>query len=568
MHDAGNLTTIVEHNLDEFEILTRDLGFRNETFNQNNVGLSNVNNLKHFYTTKEYNVVYNSSIQPGILTFTFKSDNANAFKSYMISSAVPANVGNDYYTTIYIVYTLSGPIRIELFAVTRVPTLEKLLGNSLDYASGEKNSTSYTSGDISLLNASTATKKVLTNSVVKNKQVDLSWGALTSLNATNTPYWFNQGNYIYVCDSYGQDANYYDLDFSVGSNSKLHSTISGSGSHKLMFKDLAGNVHKFASTSSLEDPYVYTLTLLDEVIYHINYNNQDLDAIQYGVFNDSLTVVIDSQFLTKDFYKLENITISATRNGSAFAVEKDSVLTFTQPGKYVLNLNAKYEDKSLNTAVYNFTILSSTSARLAFEYVEVGNYEFTQVIKDEIDVTNQFVDERGKISSIFISASSQESGNGTYKLTLLYDKQKGRTLTFSFVVNDFKPNIYCNVEHGETTTSNIVLKYDASTIFEQLGTCYVVIKTYDTNAKDFVKNSTYSFVINETTTGEQNITIDKSNSYFIQLQTESGNVVLSFRVNKVDPLNVFSIIIIVVSVIAAGALVFVIIKLRTRMKIR
>ena len=77
--------------------------------------------------------------------------------------------------------------------------------------------------------------------------------------------------------------------------------------------------------------------------------------------------------------------------------------------------------------------------------------------------------------------------------------------------------------------------------------------------------------INETN-AEQNYTtnfiLDQTNDYYIQLVTDSGNIALSFRVNRAEPLNAIAIIVIIASVITVVVLIIVFIKLRTKMKIR
>ena len=62
--------------------------------------------------------------------------------------------------------------------------------------------------------------------------------------------------------------------------------------------------------------------------------------------------------------------------------------------------------------------------------------------------------------------------------------------------------------------------------------------------------------------------IENAGTYFVQVLTESGKVLYSYKVIKQDPLNTFSIIIIVVSVVFVVGLTVVIILLRKKMKIK
>ena len=143
-------------------------------------------------------------------------------------------------------------------------------------------------------------------------------------------------------------------------------------------------------------------------------------------------------------------------------------------------------------------------------------------------------------------------------------------LNYSFLINDFIPTISSNVKHGETTTGNIVITYNPSVIYEQLGECYIKILTYNNDSKTFNSNPSI-ITIDENSFTNQNpksVQITRSDSYFIQVETKNGNILTSFRVNKKDPLNTIAIIIIIISSIAVVVLIIVIIKLRTRMRIK
>lgn len=568
-HNSLNeMSEIVERGHDEFMLLAKDLGYNDvngaytssSTFNESAIGISNVTRVEHYYTTTNYDISYNSVLDLKVQQFVFHSD--SSLKTTLIRDNVPSQVGEDYYTTIYLVYTLKGPIRIKFFAVTRVPSKTNLLNGVIGYKGGVI--------ELSSSSASSLSKTLSNNNdVVKNGRTDISFNTFSSNVA-----WFNQGNYVYVSDQYGADDEFYTMDFTMkptATGSSSTSTIIGSGTHKLMFKDLAGNTHQFSSSSFVDNQYVYTLSLLDQVIYYVEYNDKIYNpAVQYAVYNDSVNVVIDKAYLSKDFYTLGKISISVTKNGVPYVnyTMNDNVITFTETGKYVLSLDAKFESRSLNTATYNFTLLSSTASRLAYEFVEVDGYEITKVMKDGEDITSRFASSTGKVTALFISSTSSLSGNGRYDVTMRYGKKTADSMDFSFFINDYVPIIYCNVEHGGTTTGNIVLTFDQSTLYEQLGKCYINIKIYNNDSKSFLSYGTIEVNKDKNNNGTVTRTITQSNSYFIQIQTENGNIISSYRVNKTDPLNAFAIIAIVVVALAVIALVIIVIKLRTRMKIR
>lgn len=554
LRDNGSFDSNTDRNEREYNMLVEAMGFRNGIYSQTNIGIANVLNLSHFYTVNNASITYNSNINLDIIEFTFENSILQNFFIHGDGGSNPTPTGDDvdYWTTIYLVYSLSGPIRIEFFAVTKVPRSTNLIGNTIYYNETE-----------SILIRENERERDLTNSNgIMNNKLSLQWN---SLNPSQTTYWYNQGNFIYVMERYGVDEDYVALDYTYNStNGRNSSILQGAGTHRLMFRDIAGNTHSFSTSSMAVDPNVYTINIITEVIYYINYNNKDLNPIQYGIFNDSLSLVIDSTYLEK----ISRYNVSVVRNGTPYNAytREDNVYTFTSPGRYVVTLTGSYGGNDLNTATYNFTLVSTNSARLAFEFTQVLDYKIIQVIRNNEDITDNFA-VNGEISSLFISSSDSRSGNGYYTVTLKYGERDDEILEFSFFINDYEPTLSSNVAYGETTTSEIVISYNPAYIYGQLGVCYINVLIYNEDSGTFYQYG--RFTINETSTDSlSSFSLTQSNSYFIQVETESGNIVSSFRVNKTDPLNTFAIIIIVIAVVATIVLVIVVIKLRTRMRVR
>ena len=222
----------------------------------------------------------------------------------------------------------------------------------------------------------------------------------------------------------------------------------------------------------------------------------------------------------------------------------------------------------LNNVVYNFTIIHSNSARLAYEFVEILGYEILEVTRNNQNITQMFdKDNDGRVLSLFISPTA--GGNGYYTIKLKYGQRADQVLTYSFTINDYIPTISTNVAHGETTTSSIIISYNPSTIYEQLGECYIKVLTYNNDSKTYYNYGTITIDANSfTSTDAKSFEITRSNSYFIQVETKNGNIISSFRVNKTDPLNTMAIIIIIIAVIAVVVLIIIVVKLRTKMKIK
>ncbi len=554
---------LADTNINDFNSLKNQLGFKDGIFNPNTVGICSLSDIPHYYSIVNPKIVYNSNMELNVVEFVFKNDRLET--SYIKNfgeNPTPNNVGTDYWTTIYLVYNLKGPIRIEFFAVTKVPKTNTLLKFDLEYLNEDTNRQNSISLEANKSNYQ------LYYPQIKSGAVKLSWNKLSTTSAT----WYNQGNAVRVFDKYGVAENYEEIDFATASFDRnyITSTLVGSGSHLIRFQDIAGNIHLFRTNNFAELDY-YTLDLIDSVIYYINYNEKDYNPIQYGVFNDEFNIVIDKAYLK--YYLNGTANVNVTRNGSYYNGYEvnENVYSFKESGRYLVEFSASYAQTagSLRTTTYNFTIIDSDSARLAYEFVEVPGYEITSVIRNGEDITDNFRNENGKVLSLFISSTASNSGNGNYSVTLKYGKNDGDVLTFYFTINNYVPTLSCNVEYGGSTTGSIIISFNPSIIYEQLGECYVRVLTYNNDSKTFYRYT--NFIIDEnsfTDASSQSIEITRSNSYFVQVETKNGNIISSFRVNRTEPLNTFAIIIIVVSVVAVVVLIIVIVKLRTKMKIK
>ncbi|MGN0798111.1 MAG: hypothetical protein ACI4L7_00850 [Christensenellales bacterium] len=561
---ALGLDYITSNNKTDFEIITRNMGFVNGEFSTNNISGTNVTKLKHYYSVNDMELILNTNMQLKVIEFCFKNNVLQSARKYVEgSSNIPSNVGGDYWTNIYLVYFLGGPIKIELFATTKVPKTSNLLNGSITF--GNTNTS---------LEGRTAVKAVLAGDDLLNENGNLfdslavSWDSLGPDANGLGAYWFRQGNVVVVGDKIGvEDYEYTPEIFYNNGISTCY--ILPSGEHTLIFRDIAGNTHQFSSISSQR---YYKLFIVDKVNFVLSYEGQTLNAIEYGVFNNQLSLVINDNF--SEFYDINTIQISATRNGNSLTNSQISSLisgnsiTFVSPGRYTVVLDGSYNNKQLVSNVYNFTLISSTSSRMAFEYPEIVGYQIEQVLRDNEDITSSFA-VGGRVKSLFISNDDSRSGNGSYTVTLRYGSAPHQTLTFSFLISDFIPTLSCNIGYGETTTGNIEITFNAEYIYTQLGDCEVKIMVYNPDSNTFYQYNKTPILIDSNNLGTaRKITLSAPNSYFVQVETASGNILTSFRVNKKEPLNFFAIVSIVVGVIILAIVIIIIIKLRTRMKVR
>lgn len=559
LYNNGRLQGSASRPKSDYQTLVESMGFRNGVFSGLNIGVANVTNVYHYYTISTPEIIYNSNMEINVVEFVFRNRILDSF--YIKGEGVnttPNSVGENYYTTIYLVYSLNGPIKIQLFAITKVPRTSNLLTDRRFFYDNNKEITFDPSSN-------TTPEKYLTSKDINSDRIEISYNYLLS---NENIFWYNQGNVINLYDKYGVEEDFYKMESTFDEVNKRNiSVISKSGEHQLMFMDLAGNRHRFTTNTFIEQNLqnVFTLHVLDKVIYNIVYENKTYNPIQYGVFNESLTLVVDPKYVDK----YTNLQVAVTRNGVNYSnyTRSGNTYTFSESGRFQVTFRASYEGADLIPNIYNFTIVIRNSARLAFEFPEITGYEFIQVMRNGQDISNNFR-ENGKITSLFISSQDALSGNGSYVVTLKYGERASDTLTFAFSINNYVPTLTCNVNYGESTTQDIIISYNPSLIYSQLGKCYIRVLVYNNDSKTYYLFG--SVEINENSTGTLSslAPLTQSNSYFIQIQTENGNVVSSFRVNKTDPLNFFAIIAIVVAVVAVVVILIVVIKLRTRMRVR
>jgi len=518
-------------------------------------------NIEHYFSIYDSKVITNSSMNLQIFEMYYLND---------IYKTDKPNSTDEYVTTIYYIYGLNDPIYANLVAVTKVPdtSLLSVNNNIITNLAFENTETEPYNKEDLYTTSKTGYTKTLTNANTNKNEVKIFWNTV----AGKSTDWYNKGNLVLLEYTFNKNtsSNRVFGEFLVDDVSTA--TLKGSGLHNLKFFDLAGNQFKFKSTYYTFDSY--DLYLIDQVIYDVNGESKN---IQYAIYNEPTTIQINS--LYSSYYS--KTAIKVTRNGiltNEYTLDDDGVYTFTKSGKYVVTFTGESKIdgvvRILDPSVYNFTIIEPTSARLAYEFSEMTGYEIKKVVKDGIDITNDVKKKYGTdtIKTIFISPESENFGNGLYEITMSVkynDLLDPEVFSFSVTINNEIPVITSDPPAGETTKGTITVTFNPYLIYSQLGKSKIVVLTYNKDTNYF-----YEFASQEITaenSQEQNLStlkLDKTNSYYIQIITDSGNVVLSFRVNRAEPLNAMAIIIIVVVVIVVVVLTIIFIKMRTRMRVK
>lgn len=481
----------------------------------------------------------------------------------------------DYLTTFYLIYGDNNPIYANLIAITRVPKSEtNIVANKLFYVYK-------TNTEVS--NELTGIAKTIKNTELDSNSVHIYWSKVSK----DDNSWYNRGNLVYLNYTFNNVTSVRNFG-SVGTSNTITAegglstiTISGSGKHQLAFMDLAGNVSYFKASNTGYSQSYYQITILDKVIYTVN----GTTPLDYAVFNSAITLSVDTSYSSD--YDVNSLTITVMRNGSYYenyiSNTEGTSFTFSESGRYIITLNANYQDTvPLNSAVYNFTIIDKTSARLAYEFNEMLGYTITKVYKNNSDITDRikayYIAQKGlnvsvddyTLSELFISP--EKFGNGDYIVNVAVKYNSllaAKEFSFGFRINNVVPVIMSSPDYGETTKKQIVLTFNPSYIYQQIGKSAIVVYTFNADTNRFNEIGRYS--IDESSMADTNIktyTISETNSYYFQLVTDSGNIITSFRINRAEPLNTLSIIIIVLASATVVVLTIVFIKMRTKMKVR
>jgi hypothetical protein len=411
------------------------------------------------------------------------------------------------------VFEISGSYS-RLFAVTRMPTTTSFLSDNFTI-----NSYLYTN----------TSRRTSVNPTL------LEWNAFNNL----------PGNYIY--------AEYYFNSQYVGRIYENSVELEDAGVYTFIFKDFAGNTQLFDTEDS------YRILLLDEVLFSIN----NADPIDNVIYNEPVSLNIEHI----SEYDYRTLSLSATLNGYPITPLKvNDAYVFSEYGLYNITLTAEVtianepEAKTINS-YYSFMLLNKNEAKLSFEYSPQTGYEIISIVKDGINVTDDFKEAYNSNTLTRLFLSPDEGGNGNYTVTVSANYltlKPSQVFEFDVWVNNEKPVILSSIKQGATTTKNIMLTFNKYLIYQQIGNSVIKINDEET------------IVINAETSSTNQITnyeLASNATYLVQLQTDTGNTVLSFKLVKKAPLNSVAIFLIIAAVLTVSFLTIVFIRLRTRMKV-
>ena len=404
---------------------------------------------------------------------------------------------------------------------------------------------------------------------LKGKQV-VDNGLVNSISLKNSvvlSIWFRTANSERKIQDVAVNSEFYNgtINFAY--------ELKGSGQFMFEFKDLAGNVHNFNFNSVIQDDDQVVseldIIVLKEVVLLAN----GINAIDNAYYNGEVNI----QIFSPNMYDMRGITLSATLNGEPYVPISNSQYSyaFVNYGTYRITASATVNEQILKKELV-FTIIDENEVRQSLDLTSLFNYNITQIKNNRGEVvTKQLVDllnsRTGKdkylLTYNFLVENAQllNIGSGKQQISIEYSVQDGiyptRVVEFSFAMNNETPNIMCDVKSGDSTTKSFTITFNPGIIYEQVGNSAIYI-----NDEIVCEINAYSpYSVQTHTVSYKN---NGAGNYYIVLRGSSGAVHFSYKVVVKEPLNTWSIILIVVVVLIIATIVGVIIFLRVKMKIR
>lgn len=377
----------------------------------------------------------------------------------------------------------------------------------------------------------------------------------------------------------------YVKDFVLNNNGGDFSfDILGSGLYTFTFKDLAGNVHNFNHNGELDGTSRIVNELELVVLREITLKVNGLQAVNNTYYNGRVQVDI---FRPSMFYgDTRFLNTSFTLNGEKYEpIINQYSYTFTGFGTYKLEFSIRLNETFSLSKTLTFTIVNENEAMQSFDLTPLYSYKITKLTNNRGESTNakgeSLVDNLNKLLNArqeknkylltyeFLQENSESLSitTGKQKLTINYLVDDGiyaaREIEFSFTLNNQIPNIECNVEPGGSTKSSFTITYTPSVIYDYVGDSELYINDIlvckiDASSAGQITPQYYTISFDANGAGD----------YYVVLRGTSGAVHTSFKITVKEPLNTWSIIVIVVVVAIVLAIVGTIIFLRKRMKIR
>ena len=361
-----------------------------------------------------------------------------------------------------------------------------------------------------------------------------------------------------------KDGNKINLPvYKEGSTNYINLKISGS--YRFVFKDRSGNIQSFGTKDYLDLIFLkdvhFTMTTLDQ-----SGNEVETEAIDKGVFNKIVKLNlknISTYYASTSIGTGSNIII-VKRNGKEYTGYSytNSTFTFNEVGFYEIYFSATtLGGKQVREQKYSFTIVNPNESRYAFEYSPFSTYKIEKVVRD--DGVN-IIEKANLVGAESFYVNEQEDGSAKWTITINTNQKltpgsdEFTRFTFSLLIRANVPPVIVSIKDGDATTKDITITFNAENIYNSVGDCVLSV-------------GGLFYEINEDTIAEigtKTITITKAGTYFVQVHTDSGNLLYSYKVVKNDPLNGWAIAAIVIGSVVGVAILVIVFLLRKRIRVK
>jgi len=357
--------------------------------------------------------------------------------------------------------------------------------------------------------------------------------------------------------------------------------LTRAGTYRLTFQDSCENPNKH-----LFGRYEFiNITFLNSVPFTITYtdpiSNEEVisEPINRAIYNGSVKLSLTNP---TDYFASGYPIIKVMKDGQEYTNYTTAGVNnyiFNENGYYSVSFEAlSVNQEEVRRENFVFSIINANESRYTFEFSTYANYYVKSIFKDGRDVTQKFIstiddskvtfdNETYFFTNLQISYFDEKTGSGRYVITIETGEQTYKNIdasptsfTFAFRINLASPPIAVDLEEGGSTTNPIKVTYNLKNMYETVGDCIIKIPGQTpiiVNAENLAQ-------------GQENITVDITvvGTHYVQVYTMSGNLLFSYKVTRTEPLNVWAIIAIVISVVVVGVVIFITIKLRKRLKVK
>lgn len=351
------------------------------------------------------------------------------------------------------------------------------------------------------------------------------------------------------------DNTLFDRDWTAETIDKLDElntqsfTIQNSGVHKFVVRDSAGHKQKFGNADYM------TINLANNIVFTVN----DSTPINNQYFNDEVVIKVQSVVANFVLYKIDSVSLKVTLDGVDLQTSLSKTaydVKFTKHGYYEVEMTAQsavYNGQNITTK-YCFTIINKNVAIPSLSIPAGKNFTLVSIVRAGIDMTEQF-----DKNNVWLTVGDNNTFAGKYTITLQGVDINGKDAQFSFDtwINAGVPSLKSSIPFGTNTTDTITISYNPYLIYSELGKS--IIKINNRAVVDITADSK-----NEIST----ISITEKGIYWIQVFSETGDLVASYKIEKKEPLNTTSKFLIAGGVVAGIVVVIIFIKVRKKTKVR